>query len=89
MGTLEGCYILKEKQNYQAFLTSMNITEEADIEYSSKQLEEIQLIFHDNNGTWTQISPVDIQNFNDEYIVNGIFSCDSDLTTTNVCPLVS
>ena len=67
----QGCYKLKEKQNFEEFLTSMNITEEAAVDYWNSHLEEHQLVFDENNGTWTQISKTGVQNFpiDKEYIV--------------------
>ena len=51
----------------------MNITGDA-VDYWNEHLYENELVYNENNETWTQTSPKEVQNFpiNQEYTVGAI-----------------
>ena len=51
----------------------MSITGDA-VDYWNEHLNENELVYNENNGTWTQTSPKEVQNFpiNQEYTVGAI-----------------
>ena len=52
----------------------MNISGDA-ADYWNEHVNENELVYNQKNGTWTQISPKEVQNFpiNKEYYVKDIF----------------